>query len=214
MLMYSKRSINGLSLLLSVVISLILISLQIVFFPQISPSPFREWGKRSDYVKVQLEINPIEEETQEENSIGSQPIESETSTLLSTNDNISSDWYIEIPSISLTADIKEGTTKEVMNSYVGHFEETNVTYGNVGLAAHNRGYPVNYFADLKEVKIDDVIKYHYQDFYCVYRVISQTIISDTDWTTLKTTEENTITLITCVENEPEYRRCIQAVEQK
>lgn len=214
MLMYSKRSINGLSLLLSVVISLILISLQIVFFPQISPSPFREWGKRSDYVKVQLEINPIEEETQEENSIGSQPIESETSTLLSTNENISSDWYIEIPSISLTADIKEGTTKEVMNSYVGHFEETNLTYGNVGLAAHNRGYPVNYFADLKEVKIDDVIKYHYQDFYCVYRVISQTIISDTDWTTLKTTEENTITLITCVENEPEYRRCIQAVEQK
>ena len=30
---------------------------------------------------------------------------------------------------------------------------------------------------------------------------------------LEKTEENTITLITCVENEPEYRRCVQAIEE-
>lgn len=34
-------------------------------------------------------------------------------------------WYLEIPSINLKADIKEGTTKEVMDNYIGHFEETN-----------------------------------------------------------------------------------------
>ena len=28
----------------------------------------------------------------------------------------------------------------------------------------------------------------------------------------KSSEENKITLITCVENEPKYRRCVQAVE--
>ena len=28
------------------------------------------------------------------------------------------------------------------------------------------------------------------------------------------TEENRITLITCVENEPEYRRCIQGIEKE
>ena len=31
---------------------------------------------------------------------------------------------------------------------------------------------------------------------------------------LKETEENMLTLITCVENQPEYRRCIQAVEKE
>ena len=38
------------------------------------------------------------------------------------------------------------------------------------------------------------------------------IIENTDWTYLEDTEENTITLITCVENEPKYRRCIQGEE--
>lgn len=214
MLMYSKRGINGLSLLLTIVVFMILIFMKSTFFPQFSFSPTTELGKRSDYVKVQLEINPIEEETPEENSIGSKPIESDKTPLLSTKENVLSNWYLEIPSISLTAEIREGTTKEIMDFYIGHFDETNLTYGNIGLAAHNRGYPVNYFANLKNVKIDDIIKYHYQDFHCTYRVISQKIIPDTDWTNLQTTEENTITLITCVENEPEYRRCVQAVEQK
>ena len=31
---------------------------------------------------------------------------------------------------------------------------------------------------------------------------------------LPQTEENMLTLITCVENQPEYRRCIQAVEKE
>jgi len=47
-------------------------------------------------------------------------------------------WTIEIPAINLKADIEEGTTDEVMNKYVGHFENTKIWNGNVGLAAHNR----------------------------------------------------------------------------
>ena len=47
-------------------------------------------------------------------------------------------WDIEIPSINLKATIAEGTTEEVMNKYVGHFENTAIWDGNVGLAAHNR----------------------------------------------------------------------------
>ena len=37
-------------------------------------------------------------------------------------------------------------------------------------------------------------------------------IKNTDWSYLDKTEENKITLITCVENEPKYRRCVQATE--
>lgn len=47
-------------------------------------------------------------------------------------------WSIEIPVINLKANIAEGTTEKVMNKYVGHFENTAIWDGNVGLAAHNR----------------------------------------------------------------------------
>ena len=68
-------------------------------------------------------------------------------------------WEIEIPKIDLVAPISEGTSQEVMLEYVGHFEDTNLLNGNVGLASHNRGYPINYFARLKELEFDDEIIY-------------------------------------------------------
>lgn len=52
--------------------------------------------------------------------------------------NESAIWSIEIPTINLIAEIGEGTTDETMNKYVGHFENTELWQGNVGLAAHNR----------------------------------------------------------------------------
>lgn len=118
------------------------------------------------------------------------------------------DWYIKIPAINLVANIKEGTSQEVMELYVGHFEETSKFVGNVGLAAHNRGYTYNYFERLKELKNGDEIEYGYHGQVKRYQVEKQMIIKDTDWTNLKNTEENRITLITCVENEPSYRRCV------
>jgi len=118
------------------------------------------------------------------------------------------DWYIKIPAINLVANIKEGTSQEVMELYVGHFEETPKFVGNVGLAAHNRGYTYNYFERLKELKNGDEIEYGYHGQVKRYQVEKQMIIKDTDWTNLENTEENRITLITCVENEPSYRRCV------
>lgn len=123
-------------------------------------------------------------------------------------------WQIEIPKISLVANIADGTTKEVLNQYVGHFENTQKEIGNIGLAAHNRGYEVNYFRDLKVLKKGDEIKYKHNSFEKIYEVEKGRIIKDTDWNYLEDTEENMLTLITCVENQPEYRRCIQAVEKE
>lgn len=123
-------------------------------------------------------------------------------------------WQIEIPTISLIADIEEGTDKNILNQYVGHFITTQKEYGNVGLAAHNRGYEVNYFQNLKLLKKGDEIKYKYNEFEKVYEVEKCRIIKDTEWKYLENTEDNRLTLITCVENQPEYRRCIQAVEKK
>ena len=39
-----------------------------------------------------------------------------------------------------------------MDKYVGHFIDTAVIKGNVCLGAHNRGYPVNYFQNIKSLE--------------------------------------------------------------
>ena len=123
-------------------------------------------------------------------------------------------WKIEIPKISLVAEIAEGTTKEILNQYIGHFEITPKEVGNIGLAGHNRGYNVNYFQDLKLLQKGDEIKYTYNNFEKIYEVEKVRIIKDTEWEYLENTEDNRLTLITCVENQPEYRRCVQAVEKE
>lgn len=124
------------------------------------------------------------------------------------------DWQIRIPKINLIAQIKEGTTTEILDKFVGHFEETELQKGNVGLAAHNRGYPVNYFENIKLLEIGDEIYYLYEGKEIKYVVSLKEMIEDTNWNYLKNTEDNRITLITCVENQPKYRLCVQAVENK
>lgn len=137
-------------------------------------------------------------------------------TLKKSNEKVEKDeeWQLQIPSIELTANIKEGIDNANLNKYIGHFPETEIQEGNIGLAAHNRGYDVNYFARLKELKEDDEIIYKYKNFEKTYEVVKNKIIKDTDVEVLENTDENILTLITCVENQPEYRRCVQAKEKK
>lgn len=119
-------------------------------------------------------------------------------------------WLLKIQKIDLKAEISEGTTPEVLNKYIGHFINTPKENGNIVLAAHNRGYAVNYFERLKELEIGDEIIYIYNGNDFKYIVESKTIIKDTQIEVLENTKDNILTLITCVENEPEYRRCIKA----
>ena len=123
-------------------------------------------------------------------------------------------WQIKIPKIELEANIAEGTSAEILNKYVGHFEETQKEIGNVGLAAHNRGYDVNYFEKLKELELGDEIIYTVGENKRIYKVSLITTIDDIEWTNLENTEDNRLTLITCLENEPSKRRCIQAIEKE
>ena len=123
-------------------------------------------------------------------------------------------WKIEIPKIMLIAEISEGTSKETLNKKIGHFENTSRKEGNVGLAAHNKGYDINHFKDLKILKKGDEIKYQYNEYEKIYEVEKCRIIKDSEWKYLEETEENILTLITEIENEPQYRRCIQAIEKQ
>ena len=192
MFKYSSIYINILSLFISLIIC---ITMQLVV------SNYDTFTKKSS-LKAGFEVeNVIQETNTNEN------VEEKT-------EEIKEAWYLEIPKINLKADIREGTTKEIMEDYIGHFEETKKVNGNIGLAAHNRGYKNNYFARLKELKEGDSIFYNYQGEIKEYEVTKHVIIKDTDWSYLEDTKDNRITLITCVENEPEYRRCIQGEEKE
>lgn len=124
----------------------------------------------------------------------------------------SNHWRILIPKINLDAPILEGTSKEVLRRGVGHFDTTSKWNGNVVLAAHNRGYKYNFFQEIKRLEIGDTIQYQTEQGIRTYEVIGKRNIKETDLSCLENTKENQLTLITCLENVPEYRICIQAKE--
>lgn len=208
MLKYSKRSINTISFIISIII-LIMINCFNLFFGNFdfkSTPIIKNFG--TNIIEVKFESNTVSQRTKEEN------IEAKQNNIQNNHTPTNKiEWKLIIPAISLEAEISEGTTKEVMNKYVGHFIETSKTSGNIGLAAHNRGYEVNYFENLKNLKEKDEIQYIYKNFKEEYIVEKNIIIKDTNWDYLKPTNQNTITLITCVENEPEYRRCIVGISK-
>ena len=154
--------------------------------------------------KTKIEAKQTEEKMQTE----------KTATNIEETNEKNEYWKIEIPKIALTANILEGTDTETLNQYVGHFSSTPKKEGNIGLAAHNRGYPVNYFENLNKLKGGEQIIYTYGEFTKVYIVTKNIKISETDWSYLENSNENKITLITCIANEPEYRRCVQAIEKE
>ena len=127
---------------------------------------------------------------------------------------VQNEWSLEIPKINLKATIKEGTDEENLNKYIGHFEETALINGNIGLAAHNRGYKVNYFSRIKELDIGDKIFYTFNGQKVEFEVKNCGIIEETDWSKLENTKDTKLTLITCVENKPEQRRFVQAEKIK
>ena len=121
-------------------------------------------------------------------------------------------WSLKIPKINLKALIAEGTEDDVLCNYIGHFSNTGIINGNVGLAAHNRGYEKNYFKDIKKLELNDEIIYNYKNIEKVYKVSKIEEINSDDWSLLDVSRENKITLITCIENEPKKRLCVQGIE--
>lgn len=75
------------------------------------------------------------------------------------------------------------------------------------------GFPINYFEKVKELNLGDEIIYKTPYGEKTYQVVLSTIIDETDWSYLQETEINTITLITCVRNQPTKRLCVQAIEK-
>lgn len=123
--------------------------------------------------------------------------------------------YITIGSIGLEkAPIADGTENEIIDKYVGHFKETAYLDGNVCLCSHNRAInKAAYFGDLKDLKKGDEITYITKYETKIYEVSEIKQIHETELSVLEPSEENKITLITCIDNQPDLRLCVVGVEK-
>jgi len=179
---YSKRCINLVTLIISVIVFVQTNFLTIMVLK------LNDNNQETIITEVQpKEENVVSEKTEEE-------------------------WKLIIPKINVNTNIKDGTSGEIINNYIGHFAETPYKDGNIGLIAASSGYKENYFENLEKLGEGDVIIYVKGDNRKEYKVISNIVISQTDWSYLRNTEDNRVTLITGVLEKPEHRRCVQAVE--
>lgn len=112
----------------------------------------------------------------------------------------------------LKAKVKEGSDSNVLKYYIGHIENTATYDGNVGLAGHNRGNQYSYFARINELEKGDIITYQTRFYTRNYKVDNIQTILETDWSLLEDTEQNKLTLITCIANKRVQRLCVQATE--
>lgn len=116
---------------------------------------------------------------------------------------------IHIENIDFEGLVYEGTSLSTLSKGVGHFENSPYLNGNVCLAAHNTN---KFWAKLHTLHSGD--KIIYQSFLGTkeYYVINVTEIPENDWSLLENTEDNFLTLITCVKGKKNERLCVQALE--
>lgn len=200
---YNRKNINIISFFISVIIFLTILLVLNLFTNKSSQIAYSYINQE----KNNLQVNP------NENIINQ--IDIPTSEI--------SNWNIEIDKLNLNANIKEGTSNEIIRNEVGHYTDSSVFYGIIALKAFNTGENNNYFANLKELQIDDEIKYTVNNLQSTYKVISNKIIDSNNIDNSKEEyskiyeyikRENNIAkndiliLITYVKDMPNKYRCV------
>lgn len=141
-----------------------------------------------------------------ENTLGV-PVESENNK----DEKLNAIATLEIPSINFKDIVIEGTSQDALAQGIGLFEHSSILQGNVCLAGHNTS---RFFVNLKDVKQGDIIKYSSCLGNKEYTISTIKQIEETDWSMLEDTEDNRITIITCVKGQKNLRLCVQAIEVK
>ena len=122
---------------------------------------------------------------------------------------------LSIPDLGLSVGVYESDdAMEAMSKGVAHFKHTSNWIGNIGFSAHNINLDgsAGFFRDLYTLKTGAVITYETAQGSRRYTVKSVSEIAETDWSGLARTEDNRLTLITCISGKPEKRLMLTAVE--
>lgn len=117
---------------------------------------------------------------------------------------------LKIPAVGLTVRVFEGTDSAALLRGAGHFTGTSIWDGNCCIAAHNRGVR-NDFGRIHTLRAGDTITLTTKLGTRTYAVTSVTKVPYTDISGLAPGYEDTITLYTCVQDQPAYRWCVKGV---
>lgn len=106
---------------------------------------------------------------------------------------------IEIPSIKLEQGIVEGITDDILNYYLGHFEDSAMPgeKGNFSIAGHRVSNYSEAFVNLYKAEVDDEIIVKANNKKHIYKITEMIIVDPSRVDVLNDTEEATITLVTC-----------------
>ena len=124
---------------------------------------------------------------------------------------------LSIPKISLSAPVYEsedGDEMESMTKGIAHFATTSAWDGNVGLCSHNvpPAGAVAFFRDLHLLEAGDTLTYQTAQGERQYQVTEVREIAGDNWSYLSRTDDNRITMITCITGKPDLRLMVQARE--
>ncbi len=122
---------------------------------------------------------------------------------------------LTIPKLKLSVNVYESPDNmEAMSKGVAHFPSTSAYEGNVGLSSHNINFDGSdgYFKYLYTLAKGDGIAYQTALGERSYTVESVTTIAASDWTPLYYTDDNRLTMITCISGQADKRLCVIAVE--
>ena len=106
---------------------------------------------------------------------------------------------LKISKINLEEAVKEGSTKGVLSSALGHVENTALPGedGNCCIAGHRNYVFGKYFNRLDEVTVGDVIELKTKDSLYIYEVVSTEVVEPEEVSVLDYAEGKNLTLITC-----------------
>ena len=104
---------------------------------------------------------------------------------------------------------------EAMSKGVAHFPSSSAYDGNVALSGHNVNLDGRdgYFKYLYTLKKGDDVTYQTALGERSYVVESITTVAASDWTPLYYTDDNRLTMITCISGQPDKRLCVTAIEK-
>jgi LPXTG-site transpeptidase (sortase) family protein len=122
---------------------------------------------------------------------------------------------LSIPAIGVEAPVFEsGDNMADMSHGVAHFPHSSVWDGNVCFSAHNVNFDGSqgYFYALHTLKPGDEITYSTSAGERTYSVSEITEIDEMDWSDLMRTDENRLTLVTCITGKQDMRLCVRTSE--
>ena len=119
---------------------------------------------------------------------------------------------LTIQRLNRTINVFEGETMRNMDLGAGRFSFSGINSGNTALIGHNRGRTNGFFSFVRTLQEGDIITLDMNGIIRTYSVTHSLIVHETDFAPLMEFGHNRLSLVTCVEYRPRYRRIAVAVE--